>query len=97
MKVRHMAATIIDGTALAKQIRADVALQAKQLTQAGHQPGLAVVLVGDSAASAVYVRNKAKACADAGIHSIVDQLPGTTSEKQLMARIGELNSRKKRH
>lgn len=87
-----MAATIIDGTALAKQIRADVALQAKQLTQAGHQPGLAVVLVGDSAASAVYVRNKAKACAEAGIHSIVDQLPGTTSEKQLLARIGELNS-----
>ena len=86
-----MAATIIDGTALAKQIRAQVALQASKLTQAGRQPGLAVVLVGDSAASAVYVRNKAKACAEAGIHSIVDHLPGTTSEQQLLTRIDELN------
>ncbi len=57
-----MTAQLIDGTALSKQLRADVAQRAAALTVRGHRPGLAVVLVGDNPASEVYVRNKIKAC-----------------------------------
>ncbi|HVL56826.1 MAG TPA: bifunctional methylenetetrahydrofolate dehydrogenase/methenyltetrahydrofolate cyclohydrolase FolD [Burkholderiaceae bacterium] len=87
-----MAAELIDGTALARQIRADAAQRAARLTAAGHHPGLAVVLVGDSAASAVYVRNKIKACAEAGIRSVHEHLPGDTSEAALLSKIAELNA-----
>ena len=87
-----MTATIIDGTALSRQIRAEVAQRAAALTARGTRPGLAVILVGDSAASAVYVRNKIKACAEAGIHSVFDHLPADTTEAALLARIRELNA-----
>ena len=62
----------IDGTAIAREVRAEVARRAAQLAAGGYVPGLAVILVGDDPASQVYVRNKIKACAEAGIRSIQD-------------------------
>ena len=66
-----MTAHIIDGNLLSKALRAQVAERVDVLTRQGRQPGLAVILVGDSPASQVYVRNKIKACEDAGIHSVL--------------------------
>ena len=86
-----MTAQIIDGAALAKSIRAQIAIQAAELSARGTTPGLAVILVGDSAASAIYVRNKIKACNEAGVRSIFDELPAETSQASLLARIEQLN------
>lgn len=86
-----MPAQIINGTLLSKQLRADVARRAAALTAAGKQPGLAVILVGDSAASQVYVRNKVKACEENGIHSIFEKYDASLSEEALLARIASLN------
>ena len=69
-----MTAQLIDGNALSKQLRADVALRARGIT-----PGLAVVLVGENPASQVYVRNKVKACEDNGLHSVLEKYPDTLS------------------
>ena len=57
----------------------------------GQRPGLAVILVGDSAASQVYVRNKIRACEAAGFHSVSEHLPEETTEAALLARLDELN------
>ncbi len=84
-------AHIIDGNALAAQLRADVARRATALKARGLTPGLAVVLVGDNQASQVYVRNKVKACTDAGLHSVLERYPTTLSEADLLARIDALN------
>ncbi|HKR40127.1 MAG TPA: bifunctional methylenetetrahydrofolate dehydrogenase/methenyltetrahydrofolate cyclohydrolase FolD [Paraburkholderia sp.] len=86
-----MTATIIDGNALSKKLRAEVATRAAALTARGHQPGLAVVLVGDNPASEVYVRNKVKACEDNGLYSSYDRYPESLSEADLLKRIDELN------
>ncbi|QGZ54434.1 bifunctional methylenetetrahydrofolate dehydrogenase/methenyltetrahydrofolate cyclohydrolase FolD [Paraburkholderia acidiphila] len=86
-----MTATLIDGNALSKKLRADVATRAAALTARGHQPGLAVVLVGDNPASEVYVRNKIKACEDNGLYSSYDRYPESLSEADLLKRIDELN------
>ncbi|CAN7306383.1 bifunctional methylenetetrahydrofolate dehydrogenase/methenyltetrahydrofolate cyclohydrolase FolD [Trinickia sp. LjRoot230] len=86
-----MTATLIDGLALSKTLRIDVAARAAALTARGHRPGLAVVLVGDNPASEVYVRNKVKACEDNGIHSSYDRYPATLSEAALLERIDALN------
>jgi methylenetetrahydrofolate dehydrogenase (NADP+)/methenyltetrahydrofolate cyclohydrolase len=86
-----MTANLIDGIALSKTLRGDVATRAAALTARGCQPGLAVVLVGDNPASEVYVRNKVKACEDNGIHSSYDRYPATLSEEALLARIDGLN------
>jgi methylenetetrahydrofolate dehydrogenase (NADP+)/methenyltetrahydrofolate cyclohydrolase len=86
-----MTAQLIDGTALSKKLRTDVATRAAALTARGHQPGLAVVLVGANPASDVYVRNKIKACQDNGLFSSCDRLPAELSEAQLLQRIEELN------
>lgn len=86
-----MPAQIINGTLLSKQLRTDVARRAAALTAAGKQPGLAVILVGDSAASQVYVRNKVKACEENGIHSIFEKYDASLSEEALLARIASLN------
>jgi methylenetetrahydrofolate dehydrogenase (NADP+) / methenyltetrahydrofolate cyclohydrolase len=86
-----MTATLIDGTALSKTLRNDVAARAAALTARGCQPGLAVVLVGDNPASEVYVRNKVKACQDNGIRSSYDRYPATLSEAELLERIDTLN------
>ncbi|MCA3232233.1 MAG: bifunctional methylenetetrahydrofolate dehydrogenase/methenyltetrahydrofolate cyclohydrolase, partial [Cupriavidus sp.] len=92
-----MSAQLIDGNALAKQIRAEAAQRAARLTAAGHQPGLAVVLVGEDPASQVYVRNKVKACEDNGFHSSLDRYPADLSEADLLARIDALNNDPKIH
>lgn len=86
-----MPAQIINGTLLSKQLRADVARRAADLTAAGKQPGLAVILVGDSAASQVYVRNKVKACEENGIHSVFEKYDASLTEEALLARIAGLN------
>ncbi|MDG0023960.1 bifunctional methylenetetrahydrofolate dehydrogenase/methenyltetrahydrofolate cyclohydrolase FolD [Trinickia sp. Y13] len=86
-----MTAKLIDGLALSKTLRAQVAARAAQLTARGHQPGLAVVLVGDNPASEVYVRNKVKACEDNGLYSSYDRYPATLSEADLLSRIDALN------
>lgn len=81
-----MAAKLIDGKALSEQLRAEVGQRAAALAAQGHKPGLAVILVGDDPASAVYVRNKVKACADHGLHSVLEQYPATMSQPELLAR-----------
>ncbi|MCP1120983.1 bifunctional methylenetetrahydrofolate dehydrogenase/methenyltetrahydrofolate cyclohydrolase FolD [Robbsia andropogonis] len=86
-----MTATLIDGNALSKKLRGDVAKRAAILTAAGHQPGLAVVLVGDNPASQVYVRNKVKACEEYGVYSRKIDQPADLSEAALLALIDELN------
>ncbi|NRT58477.1 bifunctional methylenetetrahydrofolate dehydrogenase/methenyltetrahydrofolate cyclohydrolase FolD [Sphaerotilus uruguayifluvii] len=87
-----MTAQLIDGNALSKQLRAEVAQRAAALTARGLKPGLAVVLVGDNPASAVYVRNKVKACEDVGFHSVLEKYEATLSEAELLARIDALNN-----
>ena len=86
-----MAAQLIDGNALSREMRARVAERAAALSARGHQPGLAVVLVGEDPASQVYVRNKVKACHDAGLHSVFEKFDATLSEADLLARIDTLN------
>lgn len=86
---------IIDGKALAASIRADLAKRTTVLTEKGHRPGLAVVIVGDDPASQVYVRNKIRACADTGIESIEYRLAKDTREEELLKLIEELNNDKR--
>ena len=87
-----MPAQLINGNLLSQQLRADIANRAGVLTAKGKQPGLAVILVGDDPASHVYVRNKVKACADTGIHSVLEKYESTLSEADLLTRIDALNS-----
>jgi methylenetetrahydrofolate dehydrogenase (NADP+)/methenyltetrahydrofolate cyclohydrolase len=86
-----MTAQIIDGNQLSKKLRADVAKRAAALSAAGKQPGLAVILVGEDPASQVYVRNKVKACGDAGVHSVFEKYDADISEAALLQRIDALN------
>jgi len=87
-----MTAQIIDGTALSQRIRSQVAERAAALTARGVKPGLAVILVGDDPASAVYVRNKVKACQDNGLHSVLERHDDAMSQDALLARIAALNA-----
>ena len=87
-----MTARIIDGKALAAEVRNALVPRVQRLSAAGYQPGLAVILVGDDPASAVYVHNKAVACEQIGIRSSIDRLPSDTPEIALLARIGQLNA-----
>lgn len=82
---------IIDGKAIAAQIRAEV--REAVTAAAGRAPGLAVILVGDNPASQVYVRNKERACAETGIVSIPYRLPADISQAELLALIDQLNAR----
>ena len=86
-----MTAQLIDGNALSRQLRGDVAKRAAALRARGIVPGLAVLLVGENPASQVYVRNKVKACEDCGLHSVLEQYPATLSEAALLARVDALN------
>ena len=87
-----MPAEILDGRALAQQLRRQVAGQVAELaSQTGVVPGLAVVLVGDNTASQVYVRNKEAACKAAGINGVVVRLDAKTSRAELLATIDRLN------
>jgi methylenetetrahydrofolate dehydrogenase (NADP+)/methenyltetrahydrofolate cyclohydrolase len=85
-------AEIIDGTAIAASIRAEVARHVQVLRARGVRPGLAVILVGDDPASQVYVRMKGKACEEAGMHSVTMRLDASTSQEELLAEIDALNS-----
>jgi methylenetetrahydrofolate dehydrogenase (NADP+)/methenyltetrahydrofolate cyclohydrolase len=88
-----MPAQRLDGKALAQTMRTEVAAKVAERTAAGKRPpGLAAVLVGDNPASQVYVRNKHKACQDAGLASWVHTLPADTTQSQLLAFIERLNA-----
>ena len=87
-----MTAQLINGNELSAKLRTDVACRAAALKIKGITPGLAVVLVGDSAASQVYVRNKIKACADNGLHSVLEKHPADMSEEALLALVEKLNN-----
>jgi methylenetetrahydrofolate dehydrogenase (NADP+)/methenyltetrahydrofolate cyclohydrolase len=87
-----MTAHLIDGNALSKQLRAEVAQRAAALRAHGVTPGLAVLLVGENPASQVYVRNKVRACEDSGVHSLLERHPATLTEEELLARIDALNN-----
>ena len=87
-----MTARLIDGKALAARLRTELTSRVAQLKATGRGPGLAVVLVGDDPASAVYVRNKIKACEDCGIRSVFEKLPADVGETQLLDVIDRLNA-----
>ncbi|MGH8716671.1 MAG: bifunctional methylenetetrahydrofolate dehydrogenase/methenyltetrahydrofolate cyclohydrolase FolD [Burkholderiales bacterium] len=87
-----MPAKIIDGNAIAKEVRAQWKERAERLKAKGVVPGLAVIIVGDNPASQVYVRNKVRACAEAGLYSEKIELPANVSEAVLIRKIEELNA-----
>ncbi|HSM98237.1 MAG TPA: bifunctional methylenetetrahydrofolate dehydrogenase/methenyltetrahydrofolate cyclohydrolase FolD [Gallionella sp.] len=92
-----MTAKIIDGKAIAQQVRAEWKVRADALKARGVTPGLAVIIVGEDPASRVYVANKVKACAELGLHSEHIVMPADTSEAALLARIAALNADPKIH
>ncbi len=92
-KEANMPALKIDGLALAKELRGETALAVvKQIAAGGRQPGLAAVLVGENPASEVYVRNKRKACEEAGMASWLHRLPADSSQSQLLDLVAQLNA-----
>src|ERR1041384_3861313 len=87
-----MTAQILDGKAVAAKQREKSAVRAVEFTaKHGRAPGLAVVKVGEDPASAVYVRNKRKACEECGIASFAHDLPATTSREELLGLVDRLN------
>ncbi len=87
-----MTARTIDGNALSRHLRHEVAERAALLRERGITPGLAVILVGENPASQVYVRNKVKACHDNGLHSVLEHYPAAMTEAELLARVKALNA-----
>ena len=87
-----MTAQLLDGTAISKKLRMHLKPRVDALARQDVRPGLAVVVVGDDPASQIYVRNKVRACADVGIHSEMLQMPASTAEPELLARIARLNA-----
>jgi methylenetetrahydrofolate dehydrogenase (NADP+)/methenyltetrahydrofolate cyclohydrolase len=87
-----MKATLLDGKTLARQIRQEVAAEVAELVRQGVTPHLSVVIVGDDPASRIYVGSKGKACKKTGIASNTIQLPETTSQKELLEIVGNLNA-----
>ena len=92
-----MTARVLDGVPIADAIRAEVGARVAEHRKQGRQPGLAVVIVGDNPASAVYVRAKGKACEEAGMHSETVRLPAEASEAELLAVVDRLNTDPKIH
>jgi methylenetetrahydrofolate dehydrogenase (NADP+)/methenyltetrahydrofolate cyclohydrolase len=92
-----VSARILDGVALAKAIRAEVAAEVARLAGGGRKPGLAAVLVGDDPASAVYVRSKGKATEEAGMYSETIRQPVTISEVELLGIVDRLNADSRIH
>ena len=82
-----MTAQLIDGNALSRQLRTQVAERVSALKAQGLTPGLAVILVGENPASQVYVRNKVKACEDTGMHSVLETYGADMTEAELLARV----------
>ena len=87
-----MTARIIDGNALSARVRGEIADRATTLSAQGVQPCLAVILVGDNPASAVYVRNKVSGCEKAGIRSLRYDFPADVDAAEVMAKIAALNA-----
>ncbi|MGH7536084.1 MAG: bifunctional methylenetetrahydrofolate dehydrogenase/methenyltetrahydrofolate cyclohydrolase FolD [Gemmatimonadales bacterium] len=92
-----MSARVLDGVALARTIRNEVAGEVSKSGADGRKPGLAAVLVGEDPASAVYVRSKGKACEEAGMYSETIRLPKETAEAELLAVVDRLNADPKIH
>ncbi len=92
-----MTATIIDGRAVSADMRKKMRSRVESLGLRGLRPGLAVILVGEDAASQIYVRNKAKACEDVGMHSEVFRYPADVSEAEVLEKIAELNEDRRIH
>jgi methylenetetrahydrofolate dehydrogenase (NADP+)/methenyltetrahydrofolate cyclohydrolase len=88
-----MPATILDGTKIASEIRAEVAAEARALAESGMRPGLAVVLVGHNPASEIYVRGKVKSSEEVGLYSEKHTPPDTVTTNELLALIDDLNRR----
>ena len=88
-----MAAIILDGNKIAREIRAEVASEVKAMAAAGRRPGLAVVLVGHNPASEVYVRGKVKSSGEVGIYSEQHTPPESVSTEELLNLIADLNRR----
>jgi methylenetetrahydrofolate dehydrogenase (NADP+)/methenyltetrahydrofolate cyclohydrolase len=86
-----MVASVIDGRAVAQELRAGLAPRINALGARGIQPGLAVIIVGENIASEAYVRNKARACAEAGVRSEVRRLPGGATEAEVLALVEQFN------
>ncbi|MBN9123400.1 MAG: bifunctional methylenetetrahydrofolate dehydrogenase/methenyltetrahydrofolate cyclohydrolase [Nitrosospira sp. 56-18] len=86
-----MSATVIDGKALAQEVRAEWKGRAERLKKAGMQPGLAVIIVGSNPASSIYVRNKARASREIGIYSEIHEFGENSSQEEVIQRIRELN------
>ena len=86
-----MSARVLDGTAIAREIRDEITRDTGELVRQGRTPGLAVVLVGEDPASQVYVNAKGQACREAGMYSETVRLPATTSEADLLATVDRLN------
>jgi methylenetetrahydrofolate dehydrogenase (NADP+)/methenyltetrahydrofolate cyclohydrolase len=87
-----MTATLIDGKAFAANLRAQLATEIAGLVAKGHQPGLAVVLVGEDPASQVYVRNKAAQTVEVGMKSVEHKLPADTTQDALLKIVADLNA-----
>ena len=87
-----MPAQLLDGNALSKKLRTEIAARGAIVTAKGVRPGLAVIVVGDNPASQVYVRNKVKACEDVGFHSVLERYSAELGEEELLARIATLNA-----
>jgi methylenetetrahydrofolate dehydrogenase (NADP+)/methenyltetrahydrofolate cyclohydrolase len=87
-----MTARIIDGIALSRELREQLRQRAAALSASGRRPGLAVVLIGDNPASRIYVRNKAKACADVGVYSETHEMPADASQAAVLDQIRKLNA-----
>jgi len=87
-----MSARILDGKALAAQVRARVKEEVAALSRRGIRPGLAVILAGDDPASRVYVRNKTRACEETGVHSQQIDYPASVTQEELIRRISKLNA-----
>ena len=88
-----MSAEILDGKAIAADLRQQIKTRVDERVAAGMRPpGLAVVLVGENPASQVYVRNKRKSCEEVGFHSVSHDLPASTTQEALLALIDELNA-----
>ena len=86
-----MTAKIMDGNLLAREMRAEWKARAQHLAEQGSQPGLAVIIAGNDPASRIYVRNKAKACAETGIYSEIHEFSENVSQDEVIRRIQELN------
>jgi methylenetetrahydrofolate dehydrogenase (NADP+)/methenyltetrahydrofolate cyclohydrolase len=88
-----VAARVLDGAAVAREIREGLRSRVAPLVAAGRRPGLGVVLVGDHPASAVYVRSKTRACEDLGLHHETARLPATATTDEVAARVADYNRR----